>query len=149
IPELIKETVDGGHFRKPAWDIHVEKFCQTAGRDVQSAGVEIFGPRQSTDWRIDSARRSIASLKDPLQDSAVLAISRPQELAFLVLPEPVHEVNLRHLCARCLSDLQPMSKIAAHVVAAEGQHRHGIASQLADFAGSGSGRLAARRRGEK
>ena len=48
-----------------------------------------------------------------------------------------------------LADLEPVREVVAHVVAAEGQHGHGIAAQLSDFAGGSRGGLAARGRAEE
>src|SRR5205814_1736965 len=103
----------------------------------------------ASDRSIDSLRSFITTLEDPLQHATVLAITGPHELSVFVLTEPVHVENLRKLCTRALTDLQPVTEVVAHVVAAEGKHRHRIATQLANSAGCGCSRFAAGRRAKK
>src|SRR5690606_37278013 len=44
--------------------------------------------------------------------------------------------------------LDPVAEVVAHVVAAEGEHGHGVAADFADGAGSGGGHFRAHRRAD-
>ena len=57
-------------------------------------------------------------------------------LPFGVLAEPVDVEDARRLAELALH-LDPVAEIVAHVIAAEGQHRHGIAANFADGARGG------------
>src|SRR5690606_27508302 len=89
------------------------------------------------------------TVDNPFEDAAVLAEAWPDELAVLVLPEPVDEVDLRQLRARLLADLQPVTEIVSHVVAAEGQHRERVAAEFADLVLGGGGAFGGDRRAEE
>jgi len=120
---------DQWHFCQPALDIYAEQFLYMGAAEVEAGCVEIGDFGNTSDRRLLSVHFSVAALKDPLQHSAVFSITRPQELAFLVLAKPVDVEDLRQLRrGRVLTHLEPMPKIVAHVVAAEGKHGHGIAT---------------------
>mmetsp|Transcript_34022 Transcript_34022/g.54535 ORF Transcript_34022/g.54535 Transcript_34022/m.54535 type:complete len:212 (-) Transcript_34022:1589-2224(-) len=74
----------------------------------------------------------VAAIKDPLNDSQVLAESWPQESA-LILAEPVHHEHLWQFIRRLLvlSKRQPVSKVVAHIVAAKRTHAKRIQSEHA------------------
>src|SRR5207245_6770832 len=93
---------------------------------------------------------AVTALEDPLQHAAIFAVPRPQELVIFVLPEPVDIVNLRQLgWIGMPADLEPVRKVITHVVTAEGEHGHGIATELADFARRRGRGLAAGGRAEE
>src|SRR5947208_11934174 len=125
--------MDERNLTEPAFDIHVEELRQIGRGSVQPAHIEILRTRQSPDRSIDRIRRPVASFKDPFQYAAVFPVTRPQELTFLVFAKPVHDENLRHLCAWSRTDFEPVRKVTSHVIAAEWQHGHGIAAQLSHF----------------
>src|SRR5690242_3542941 len=87
---------------------------------------------------------SIAALEDPFQNAAVLAVSRPQKSLF-IFAKPVHVKNPGQLGPVGGSNLQPVSKVIAHVVSTKREHGHGIAAKLSHLARRGSGRFAAGR----
>ena len=106
--------------------------------------------RHQADRRLDRLALAVAAAEDPLEHAAVLAEAGPEELAVVVLAEPVDEEDprqLRRVASR--ADLQPVAEVVGHVVAAEGQHRHRVEAQLADLAGRRGGRLRGHRRAEE
>ena len=62
--------------------------------------------------------------------------------------EPVHAEDPRRTRQRA-ADVEPVLPVVAHVVAAEGQHRHRVAPQHADLARRRGGRLRRQRGAEK
>ena len=87
------------------------------------------------------------TIDNPLQHTHVLAKPRPQKPALRVFPEPVDVKYLRRLAEQPLH-LEPVPEVIAHVITAEGQHRHRITTERADAAGGGSGRLRTHRRAD-
>ena len=80
----------------------------------------------------------------PFQNAGVLAVAGPEELALGAFSEPVHMKNAGHIFDE-FPHLEPVSEVVAHVVTAEGQHRHRVAAHLAERAGGGSGHLGSHR----
>ena len=119
--------------------------------DVGALGVDLARRRDAADRGLDRLALAVAAPEDPLEDADVLAEAGPDELAVVVLAEPVDDEDLRQLrrvrCSR--ADLQPVGEVVGHVVAAERQHRHRVEAQLADLARGGGGRLDRHRRGEE
>src|SRR5437879_4590143 len=112
--------------------------------------IEVGWGGEPADGRVDGVRLAVAPLKYPLQHAAILAIARPQELAVFVLTEPVHVINLRQLrWLELRADLEPVCEVITHVVAAEREHGHGVAAELADCARSRGCRFAAGSRAQK
>src|SRR4029453_11309580 len=79
------------------------------------------------------------SIDDPAQHAQVLAEAGPQKPAILVLSEPVDVKDPRRLAHPSL-EAEPVSPVVAEVVAAEGLHRHGVATYHPDLA-YGCGRV--------
>src|SRR5208283_2543347 len=130
--------LDQRHLRQPAFDIDVEQFFHLSARDVEPRGVEIGHVGNSSDGGVFGMglHLTVAALEDPLQHAAVFTITGPEEfsLFIFILAKPVDVENLwqlRWICER--SYLEPVGKVVAHVIAAEGEHGHGIAAQLSDF----------------
>ena len=73
---------------------------------------------------------------DPFKDAHVFAVAGPDELSLGALAEPVHVEDARGDAERALH-LDPVTKVVAHMVAAEREHGHGIAANFADFPGCG------------
>src|SRR5688572_6243446 len=87
---------------------------------------EVLEAGHDTERRLDAAGAcSLAAPRDPLQHAHVFAEAGPDEAPLAVAAEPVHPKNLRRLLERS-ADLQPVTKVVAHVVAAKGEHRHRI-----------------------
>src|SRR5947208_6101288 len=104
------------------------------GRAVEAVGVEGLGGRDEPDRRLDHLPLTVATPEDPLQYAAVLTVARPDELAVLVLAEPVDEEDARHLVRMLAPELEPVGEVVGHVVAAERQHRHRVEAELSDLA---------------
>ena len=113
---------------------------------VSSVAPSMFRPLTSRSCRaagsrsaFPSRRRSaVAAVDDPAQHAQVVAESRPQELAVLVLAEPVDVEDLRQ-SSRPAFEPQPVRQVVGEVVAAERLHRHRVTAHDADLAG-GRGR---------
>ena len=117
-----------------------------AGVDLlQARPVEILVARHGAERRLHALRAALAALDDPGEHAHVLAEARPEELAVRVAAEPVDAEDLRRLLHRA-AHLQPVGEVVAHVVAAEGEHRHRVAAHHADLAGDRRGGLRAQRR---
>src|SRR5436190_8363570 len=102
--------------------------------------IEIFDSRQEADWRLGRACNSFTALENPFQNAHVVPETRPEKFAISVFTEPIHVKDQRRP-GESLTHLEPMREIIANVVAAERQHRHGIAPHLPDCACCGGGRL--------
>src|SRR5208337_2634134 len=79
--------------------------------------------------------RALATLEDPFQHAAVLAVPRPEELPLFVGAEPVHVIDIGKLGVRMGADLEIVGKVIAHVVAEEGEHGHWVTAKFSNFAG--------------
>ena len=66
------------------------------------------------------------TVDDPLEHAHVLAEPGPEEVAVVVTAEPVDAEDARR-AGDVPSHVQPVGEVVAHVVAAERQHRHGVA----------------------
>ena len=126
--------------------VDAEQLAHRLGGDLEALGVDLALGRQQADRGLDRLGLAVAAAEDPLEHAAVLAEAGPEELAVGVFAEPVDVEDARQLRALALADLQPVGEVVAHVVAAEGQHRHRVEAQLADLAGGGGGRLRGHRR---
>ena len=93
--------------------------------------------------------RAVRAIDDPLQHAHVLAEAGPEELAVLVLAEPVHHGRSSAGAGSAPACRSQCCEVVAHVVAAEGQHRHRVAAHDADLAGRRGGGLRAERRAEE
>ena len=135
---------NAGHFGEPAINVYAQQFDQIVGGNIQALGIHIGGIRQPPNGCVCGVDLAVAALKNPLQDAAVLAVAGPEKLAVFVLPEPVHVEDPGQLgCVGVFADFEPVREVVAHVVAAEGKHRHGIAAELAYLAHNGGCSLAA------
>src|SRR5262245_26387737 len=81
---------------------------------------------------------AFATLRDPTQDSQVFVKAWPQKSVALVALEPVDAEDLRWM-GGLLGHWQPMVSVIGHVVAAERQHRYGIAPHRTHSAGGRRG----------
>ncbi len=88
----------------------------------------------------DGVGLAAAAVENPLDDPQVLAVAGPEELALLVAAEPVDVEDLGR-AVHPLAHGQPVLEVVAHVVAAEGQHGHRVAADLALLAELGGGPL--------
>ena len=68
----------------------------------------------------------------PVQHPAVVAEARPEELAVLVLAEPVDVEHLGQLVLGVVLEGQPVLQVVAEVVAEEGPHGEGVVHHQLD-----------------
>ena len=94
--------------------------------DISAREVEVRLRGQVADRRFVRLDPAVAAFEDPLQHAQVVAVARPQELAVLVPAEPVDVEDARQLSAGLRT--QPVRPVVAEVVAAEGLHRHRVAT---------------------
>ena len=95
--------------------------------NVQSGQVETFPRGHIADGRFHRVGLAAATVQDPLDDPQVLAVARPEKLAILVGPEPVHVEDLGRT-GHSFPKVQPVLEVVGHVVAAERQHGHWVAA---------------------
>ena len=106
---------------------------------VEAIDAKVFPVRGPSDWGFMSWDSSLASFDDPFEDSEVFSKAWPEKLAVRILAEPVHMKNTGE-SPNVFSHIKPMGKVVAHVVSAEWEHRHRIASDGTDgSAGRGGG----------
>src|SRR6266545_1820907 len=123
LAELREMFLNERDLSQPSVDIDAEHPGNGFCRKIQTLGVEIGRFGKAPDGRVYRVYLAVTTLEDPLQDAAVLAVSRPEELAVLIGAEPVHVENFRQLVRiGALADVQPVGKVIAHVVSAERQH---------------------------
>src|SRR5260370_10902927 len=143
VAELGKVFPDRGCLGHPSFRIDAQQLLQSGCRYVQSLGIEVRGFGKQADWRLLSVHLTVAALEDPLQNSAVIPVTRPQELA-LLLSEPVDIIHLPQFgSVSTASHLEPVRKVVSHVVATEWKHGHRIAPQSANLPGYRGGGLTA------
>src|SRR5262245_25627633 len=102
--------------------------------------VEVLIARHPADWAFDTDCATAGPLDYPFQHAHVLAIARPQEVAVLILAEPVDAEDPRWVWDAA-PKLEPVVEVVGHVVAAERQHREGVAPYLPDLSDRRCGRL--------
>ena len=120
------------HFKfvLPAFLVDLEEFSQIFLADFAFETIDVDGVNggQSTDSGILEFTGVVAAVKDPGEDTAVVAEAGPHELAFGALAEPVHAEDFGQVAFGFtgFADFEPMFEVVAHVVAAEGQHGEGV-----------------------
>ena len=130
VAELLEEGRNLLRLFAPIGPADGQQLGQRLRWQVEPGQVEAFGRGHVADGRLAGAGLTAAASEDPLDDPQVLAVARPEELALLVGAEPVDVENLRPLL-HAAAHFQPVLEIVAHVIAAEGQHGHRIAADLA------------------
>ena len=111
---------------------------------IQSIPVDVFVARLPADGRLFADGTAASPLHDPLEDAHVFAKAGPEKFAVLPLAEPVHVENASRL-AQCALHIDPVAEIVAHVITAEWQHGHGIASNFPEGSGGSRSHLRAHR----
>ncbi len=116
------------------------------GCRVQALELQVLRARHRADRRLLAVSRALEPADDPRQHPGVLAVARPEELAVLVLAEPVDAVDVRQRSlVGALRHREPVREVVAHVVAAERQHRERVVTQIADATERRGGLLGAHR----
>src|SRR5438876_4641857 len=127
-----------GDLLLPFLVIDTEKFDDAFVLNVKVFKIEIVGAGQPADGRFDCAAGAFAAIDHPFEHAHVLAEPWPEKLSVRTFAEPVHVKDERRV-GEALTDLDPMPKIIADVIAPKRQHRHSITSHPADRSGSCSG----------
>src|SRR6267378_7188973 len=134
--EFLEETVGISVFLGPIGGIDAQKIVHGGAGDIQAIESERIGCGHKADRRFRGCRLAFNTLDDPLQDANIFAVSWPEEFSVGALAEPVYVEDFRR-AGNTLSHLEPMAEIIGHVIAAEGQHGHGIAARNAHRSGRG------------
>src|SRR5690606_29562752 len=122
--ELAEELVVRAQLFLPRRHVDARKLPVLAARELLEPGpVQILEARHDAERRFHAAGATLAALDDPAQHAHVLAEPGPYEAAVRVAPEPVDAEDARRM-PHGASHLQPVPEVVAHVVAAEGEHRH-------------------------
>ena len=141
VADLGVETFDVFNVVEPRRTVDLKQILYRVGRDaVKSLYVDVLGVRNVTYRRAYRADLILATLDYPEQNSEVVAVTRPDEVALVVGSEPVDVENLRRI-RYDFAHIEPMFEIFAHIVTDERTHRHRIAADYADGSRRGGGRL--------
>src|SRR5271156_5143298 len=129
--EQQKELLMPHHLLLPLCAINRLQNIEGSARKGQTLPVDVLKVWRPSDRRLLTQRPPTNPIDDPLENTHVLAISRPQKLPIRPLPEPVHMKHPRR-SRQVPLHLQPMPEVVAHVVPAERQHSHRITPYLAN-----------------
>ena len=102
-------------------------------REVEALPVDVVEVRGPANGGFFAERAAADTVDDPLEDAHVFAVAGPEEAAVGGFAEPV-DVEDAGRGREVALHLQPVTEVVAHVVAAEGQHGHGVTADLTDGA---------------
>src|SRR2546421_12183440 len=97
VAEFGKMFLDQGDFGQPTGDVHAEQLGKIGGGNVEAPRVQLGRGRQKSDWRFEGRGLALTAFEDPLQHTAVLAVSGPQKFSVFILTKPVDVINLWQL----------------------------------------------------
>jgi hypothetical protein len=108
--------------------------------EVQALPLHVVEMRRPADWCLLTPNTAMYAIDDPLEHAHIFAVARPQKLAVGILRNQfTWKTRGVMLSFRCI--FKPVTKVVAHVVSAEWQHGHRIATDRAHLASGGSRRL--------
>src|SRR3954469_7728686 len=136
--ERLEEFTLAFEFFFPFVGLDREEFSHCLARNVDFREIEVFRTRDDADLRFGAAAVAFTAVDDPFQRAHVFTEPGPEKFSVRAFPEPVHVKNQRRIF-QARADLEPVPEIISHAVAAEREHRHGIAPDLADRSGRGGG----------
>ena len=147
--EFHEELVLQEELAVPLGGVDLLELLEGLGGDLfpETGHVDVLVLGDPADRSLERMGTLLAALDDPLEHAHVVAESGPEEFPLGALAEPVHVEDARHVLHEA-PHLQPVGEVVAHVVAAEGEHRHRVAAHLADRAGRGRRHLGADGRAE-
>ncbi len=107
-------------------------------REVHAGPLDVLVAGHPADGALDGKAPAVNAVDDPFEHPHVVAESGPDELALGVLAEPVDAEDAGRV-GDAPADVQPVGEVVGHVVPAEGEHGHGVATHggLADGGGGG------------
>src|ERR1700677_1083817 len=132
------------HLLLPLRPVYRLQLVEGRARKIEPLPVDVVKVRSPPDRRLLAHGAAADTVDDPLENTHVFAVSRPQEAAIGTLAEPVDMEDPRRRREVTLH-AQPVPEVITHVVAAEGQHSHRVAPYLADGACGRCGSLRAHR----
>src|ERR1700721_724902 len=115
------------YFLAPASAIHFHQLIKCRALKLQATPVDVLVSWNPSNHSFTPMRVPLHPFYDPSQYAHIFAESRPQELPILILAKPIHMKD-PWCCIEPSLHLEPVPKIIAHVVSAEGKHRHRIAA---------------------
>ena len=133
LAEALQILADSFHLTGPGGRVDVGQVTHVPFRNVQPGQIDGVRRGQMADRRFAGVTASLTAFDDPFDHAQILAETRPDEAALLVLTEPVDMENLRR-GGEPFSHVEPVRPVVREVVAAERFHRHGIAPYHADRA---------------
>src|SRR6185312_7755228 len=136
IVKVDEEVFVTDYLGAPRCTVKMLEFIEILTRKRHSGPSDVLMTWHPADGGLAASSPTVRAVDDPFENAHVLAEARPHEFAFSVLAEPVDVKNLRRLAQMALHP-DPVSEIVAHVIAAEGQHGHGVPADLADGADGG------------
>src|ERR1700722_5173413 len=139
-----KEFLMIHHLAPPRRPVNLLQLVKPLPRKVQSLPIDIVEVRSPADRRLLTQRTAPNPIDDPLENTHVFAISRPQKLTVFSLAKPIYMKDPGRSREITLHP-QPMPEVVPHVIATEGQHSHWVAPNLPKGTSRGSRRLRAHR----
>ena len=131
--EPVEELPDGIHFGRPVLAVNRKQLVHRPVGHAQTCHVDVFGVGHVANGGLHGLDIPAAAREDPFHDAQVFAEAGPEKLAVVVGAEPVHMEDLG-LVLDPQTHVQPVPEVVRHVVAAEGQHGHGVAPDFAQGA---------------
>src|ERR1700722_10632092 len=126
----------------PLGAVYLLEHIEGGARKVETVPVDVFEVRSPADRRLLAEGAATDTVDDPLEDAHVFAVAGPEEFAVIALAEPVDVEDARGGGEVALH-AEPVTEVVAHVIAAEGEHGHGVATYFAGDAGRGRSGLGA------
>ena len=119
------------HFGAPRGAVESLQLFKFFAGEIQTLPIDIFITRHPANGGFFGSATPAHAIEDPFQHTHIFTKARPRKITGFILTEPVHVENARGLREIALH-INPMPEIIAHVVPAEGQHRHRIATHFAN-----------------
>src|SRR5690349_19538074 len=117
------------HFCPPERSVYLLQHLKILRGKRKTGPFDFLVSRPPADRSFASECTAPGAVHQPLKYPHNLTQTGPQEVAVLVFPEPVDMKDPRRLAQGPLHS-DPVAEIVAHVITAEGQHSHGIATNL-------------------
>ena len=148
IADLVIELADILDIFQPVFVFDIENALQIVSGKIMSGRylvikiikVYIFRIGDIADLGFSGVHSAGAAVDYPFQNSEVFPEARPDIVTVFVQAEPVYIKDFGQLIRVCLfAHIQPMLKIISHIIAAEGQHGHGVPAHDPHCAGGSGG----------
>src|SRR5438445_3035418 len=137
VVEFDEELFVVDDFTAPGFAVEFLESVEFLARKIQAGPFHIVVIGHPADGSFAALGAYAGTVHNPFEDTHIFAVAGPDEFSFGVFTEPVHVEDARSDGKRALH-LDPVTKIIAHVIAAERKHGHGIATNFARAADGGS-----------